>query len=188
MIGLAERDRTGAAQFVDCSQLAAALDLIGPEIALANAGPVPPSGRRSRHYRFGAFCATADDTWIAIECVTAAHEQALEALWGPLDEVPARVRTLTAQAAIAALAGTGIPHAEVDRHLTASTIERRPGNLQRYIDPVAGELRYPEVPWVFGDMPLRAGPPLGPMGRDNAALPAILARWRSRPRVAGAGA
>ncbi len=180
MIGLHERDRTGVAQLVDSAQLSAGLDALGPEVAASNAAAVLPSGRRSRHYRFGEMCETADGDWIAIECVTEAHEQALAAAYGDLDGVAVRLRGQPTAAICQALRDGAVPHAIVQRRFGAENVERRPGNLQRYIDPRAGEIRYPEVPWVFSATPVRAGVPLGAMGRDTALLPAILRRWRGQ--------
>jgi len=176
MIGIAERDRTGEAQLVDSAQLSAGLDLLGPELA----SPEPPvlSGGRSRQYRFGEFCQTADGVWIAVECVTEAQEAALAACMGAtLAMVPAAIAKMTEAQAKAALSAGGVPHARVERHFTGETVDRRPGNLQRYIDPRVGEIRYPEAPWIFADTPVRAGLPAGRVGRDNGGLAALLQRW-----------
>lgn len=184
MIGLAERGRTGEGVLIDSAQLSAALDLIGPELACA---PAPaPRGGRGRHYRFGQFCETQEGVWIAVECVTEAQEAALAGALGgnarDLEAVPGAIAAMAAEQAADALAAAGVPHARVERRLTAATIDRRPGNLQRYIDPEVGEIRFPEVPWIFADMPVRAGAPIGRVGRDNAALPALLRRWEQPDR------
>ncbi|MDE2333560.1 MAG: CoA transferase [Rhodospirillales bacterium] len=182
MIGLAARDQSQSPQLVDSSQLAAGLDLLGPEIATAQAEPVGPSGGQSRQYAFGRFCPTADGTWLAVECVTQAQEAALAAAFGgSLDAVAEGIASLTQAQASQLLAAAGVPHSDVVRHFDAGTIDRRPGNLQRYIDPRVGEIRYPEVPWIFSDTPVRAGAPAGRVGRDNAALAALLRRWEQVP-------
>ncbi len=178
MIGIAERDRTGKAQLVDSAQLSAGLDLLGPELA----APVTPelNGGRSRHYRFGEFCQTADGAWIAVECVTEGQEMALaDCMGGTLAMTPATIAGMTAAQAIATLSTAGVPHARVERHFTDQTVDRRPGNLQRYIDANVGEIRFPEAPWIFADTPVRAGLPAGGVGRDNAGLAALLRRWEN---------
>jgi crotonobetainyl-CoA:carnitine CoA-transferase CaiB-like acyl-CoA transferase len=178
MIGLAERDRTGKAQLVESAQLSAGLDLIGPELAAG--GTAGPNGGRSRQYRFGEFCATSDGAWIAVECVTEAHEIALAGCTGgSLEAVPAAIAAMDLAQAMALLAEAGVPHARVERHFTAATVDRRPGNLQRYIAPEVGEIRFPEAPWIFADTPVRAGLPAGRAGRDNPGLAALLRRWES---------
>lgn len=188
MVGLAARDHSGTAQLVESAQLSAGLDLLGPEIAVTAFGPVEPMAGVSRHYPFGRFCQTHDGAWLAVECVTEAQEQALAATFGgSLEAAPRAIAALDLAAAVHMLAAAGVPHARVERHFTAETIDRRPGNLQRYMDPVAGEIRFPEAPWIFSDTPVRAGLPAGRVGRDNGALPALLRRWeRASPSTLAA--
>jgi len=190
MLGLAARARSGTAQFVDTSQLASALDAMGPEVAAARHGPLGPAEGRSRH-TCGGFFATADGQWLAVECVTAQHEAGLAAAFpGAADHgvLVAAVAEQTMTDACATLARHGVPHAKVVRHFDASAIERRPGNLQRYIDATAGEIRFPEAPWIFSGTPVRAGAPLGPPGRDDAAFPALRRRWQAAHAQRGAAA
>ncbi len=184
MIGIAVRDRTGRPQLVDSAQLSAGLDLIGPELAAG--GTAEPNGGRGRHYRFGEFCATADGAWVAVECVTEAHEVELAGcMGGSLAAVPAAIAGMDLAQAMAVLAAAGVPHARVERHFTDATVDRRPGNLQRYMDPDVGEIRYPEAPWIYSDTPVRAGLPAGRVGRDNPALAALLRRWEGDGKSMG---
>ncbi len=177
VLGLAARARTGQGQFVDTSQLSAALDALGPEVAAARTGPVPPAGRQSRHTE-GGFYQTADGAWLAIECVTTGHQARLDAAFPGIPPAEA-VRALSLVQAAARLAEHGVPHATVTRRFDAAAIDRRPGNLQRHLDIAVGEIRFPETPWIFSRTPVRAGVPLGPPGRDDAALPTLLSRWQA---------
>jgi len=181
MIGFAARARTGQGQFVDTSQLGAALDALGPEVAAARDRPTGPEATHCRHTA-GGFCRTADGTWLAVECLTAAQEAGLEAaIPGALTDpaaLEAGIAALGTDTAIALLTRHAVPHARVARHFDAAVIDRRPGNLVRHIDANAGEIRYPAPPWIFSRTPVRPGVPLGPPGRDDAALPALLRRWQ----------
>jgi crotonobetainyl-CoA:carnitine CoA-transferase CaiB-like acyl-CoA transferase len=187
MIGVAERRRTGRGLLVDTSQLAAALDLIGPEVALANLGAVAPAGTESRYYPVGGLFATRDGVWTAIECEADEEARALAAALGLAEATNATVREavlrLDAAALRRILADAGVPHAAVERPFTAELFDRLPGAVRRRHDETVGEIRMPETPWLYGRTPAAAGAPLGPVGRDTAALPALLRRWQQRGEV-----
>ena len=186
MIGLAERRRTGRAVLIDASQLSAALDALGPEVALSNAGPVAPAGRSTKLNPLGGFYRCRDGVFVAVECRDEGEVVALrDAFDLASDErgeeaLEAALLLLSSGEALARCERAEVPAAVVERNFDAGLFGRFPGAVRTVFDELAGEVRQAEAPWILSATPAETGLPLGPVGRDNRLLPALIERWESR--------
>jgi crotonobetainyl-CoA:carnitine CoA-transferase CaiB-like acyl-CoA transferase len=187
MVGLAARRRSGRATRVDTSQMSAALDAAAPQVAASAGGPVAPAGRAGRRRAFGGWFECADGRFVSIECRDADEvgrvAEALGVAAGDGAVGPAIVRALAAMPADAALdrlRGVGLDAHAVVRRFHPDVFEAWPGAVGAVHDERVGEIRHPQTPFVFDVTGARAGAPLGPIGRDNPLIGALIAAWQAR--------